>query len=143
MSDPTAIDVEEGQPVQIINKEDLKLGVPFICEVYQNPIRFSHKKRSAERGATLSAGIPHTLSNFRGQGIWVAAYDGDAQVRVRPAGADFESQPTREVTVEGDVNVASEIGVENSSGEPVDPASLQKQDEMISLLEQIETNTSA
>lgn len=166
MSDPTAIDVEEGQPVQIINREDLKRGVPFICEVYQNPIRFSHKKRSAERGATLSAGIPHTLSNFRGQGIWVAAFDGDAQVRVRPAGADFESQPTREVTVEGDVNVASSIDaqLENSGGSPIDPATETKQgeittkqdeiianqetvltdlDEVITLLSQIEQNTSA
>lgn len=143
MSDPTPIDVEEGEPVQIINKDDVQMGVPFICEVYQNPVRFAHSKRAADRGATLSAGIPHTLSNFRGKGIWVAAFDGDAQVRVRPAGADFDSQPTKEVTVEGDVNVGSAIGLEDSDGSPVDPATAQKQDEIISLLEQIETNTSA
>lgn len=143
MTDPTRLDVEEGTPVQIINEEDVQMGVPFIVEVYGNPIRYAHSKQAADRGVTLSDGIPHTLSNFRGQGIWVAAFQGDAQVRVRPAGADFESQPTREVTVEGDVNVGSAIGIEDSNGSAVNPATAEKQDEIISLLEQIETNTSA
>lgn len=99
MSDPTALTVEEGDPIQIVNQDDIEMGVPFIVEVRNNPIRFAHNKPNADRGATLSAGQTHTLSNFRGQGIWVAAFNGPSEIRVRPAGADFKSQPTQEVSV--------------------------------------------
>ena len=136
MTDPTTLTVEEGEPIKIIDEDDVARGIPYIVEVYRNSVRFAHNKRAAKRGATLAAGIPHTLSNFRGQGVWVAAFDGDAEVRVRPAGADFDSQPVREVNIEsGTVEVDSlidiedrasrEIGkarVQNSAGTLVDPA---------------------
>jgi len=124
MSDPTEIEIEPGEPQEVISDADVGT-TPYIVEVKENPVRFAHKKRQADRGATLSAGQTHTLSNFRGSGIWLAAVDGTSSVRVRPAGADLESQPPKDVAiVEGDVILNDE-----------------QLDEMIDLLTQIEENT--
>jgi len=124
MSDPTAIKIEPGEPQEVISDVDVG-SVPYIVEVQDAPVRFAHKKRQAARGATLSAGQTHTLSNFRGSGIWLAAVEYPATVRVRPAGASLESQPPKDVTiVEGDVEL-------NNT----------QLDEMIDLLTQIEENT--
>ena len=154
MSDPTEIEIEPGEPQEVISDVDVG-SVPYIVEVQNAPVRFAHKKRQADRGATLSAGQTHTLSNFRGSGIWLAAPEETSRVRVRPAGASLESQPPKDVTVvEGDIRVdddldvsdraAREIGkarLMDGDGVLIDPPTEQKQDEIISLLEQIEENT--
>ena len=156
MTDPTEIEIEPGEPQEVISDVDVG-SVPYIVEVRNAPVRFAHKKRQANRGAELSANQTHTLSNFRGSGIWLAAPEETATVRVRPAGAKLESQPPKDVTVvEGDIRVdddldvsdraAREIGkarVMDSDGVLIDPPTEQKQDEIISLLEQIEENTSS
>ena len=103
MSDPTAIEIEPGAPKEVISDIDVGSDLPYIVEVSDAPVRFAHKKRQAERGATLSAGQTHTLSNFRGSGIWLAAPQDTATVRVRPAGANLESQPQKDVSIIGDV----------------------------------------
>jgi len=124
MSDPTEIEIEPGEPQEVISDTDVGT-TPYIVEVRDADVRFAHKKRQAERGATLTAGQTHTLSNFRGSGIWLAAVEGTATVRVRPAGASLESQPPKDVTViEGDVQISN-----------------QQLNEMVDLLTQIEENT--
>ena len=153
MSDPTAITIEPGEPERVIRSEDTQ--IPHIVEVSDAPVRFAHKKSEASRGATLAAGQSHTLSNFRGMGLWLAALDQPASVRVRPAGASVESQPPKDVTVvEGDVRLEDDLDVSDRAGREIgkarvmdsggvliDPPTEQKQDEIISLLEQIEENT--
>ena len=130
--------------------------MPHIVEVSDAPVRFAHKKSEASRGATLAAGQSHTLSNFRGMGLWLAALDQPASVRVRPAGASVESQPPKDVTVvEGDVRIDSDLDISDraareigkarmmdSGGTLIDPPTESKQDEIIDLLTQIEENTS-
>ena len=103
MSDPTEITIKPGKPQEVISDVDVGSDLPYIVEVQDAPVRFAHRKRQAQRGATLSAGQTHTLSNFRGSGIWLAAVDATATVRVRPAGANLESQPQKDVSVIGDV----------------------------------------
>jgi len=127
MSDPTAIEIEPGEPQEVISDTDVGTN-PYIVEVRGADVRFAHKKRQAERGATLTAGQTHTLSNFRGSGIWLAAPEATATVRVRPAGASLDSQPSKDVRIEGDVIVS-------------DASTESKQDEMIALLEDIKENT--
>ena len=155
MSDPTEIEIEPGEPQEVISDVDVG-SVPYIVEVRNAPVRFAHKKRQADRGAELSANQTHTLSNFRGSGIWLAAPQETATVRVRPAGAKLESQPPKDVTVvEGDIRIDSELDIADraareigksrvmdSDGVLIDPPTEQKQDEIIALLEQIESNTS-
>ena len=155
MTDPTEIEIEPGEPKEVISDVDVG-SVPYIVEVRNAPVRFAHKKRQADRGAELSANQTHTLSNFRGSGIWLAAPQETATVRVRPAGAKLESQPPKDVTVvEGDIRIDSELDIADraareigksrvmdSDGVLVDPPTEQKQDEIIALLEQIESNTS-
>ena len=127
MSDPTEIEIEPGEPQEVISDVDVG-SVPYIVEVRNAPVRFAHKKRQADRGAELSAGQTHTLSNFRGSGIWLAAPKATATVRVRPAGASLESQPSKDVRIEGDVIVS-------------DAATAANQETVIDLLKQIEENT--
>ena len=125
--DPTEIEIEPGAPKEVISDDDVG-NTPFIVEVKDAPVRFAHKKRQAARGATLSAGQTHTLSNFRGSGIWLAAPEATATVRVRPAGASLDSQPSKDVRIEGDVIVS-------------DAATAANQETVIDLLTQIEENT--
>lgn len=142
MSDPTTLEVGPDETERIITESDAESGLAYIVEVSNAPIRFAHQKRNADRGAELSAGMTHTLTNLRGKPIYITGVGGTASVRVRPAGADVNSQPPKGVTVEGDVVISSSIGLENTSGSQIDPATEQKQDDMISILQQIETNTS-
>jgi hypothetical protein len=58
------------------------------------------------------------------------------------AAADVETNPGRDVTIEGDVTV-SDVSIQDASGAVINPATEEKQDEIITLLEQIETNTGA
>lgn len=143
MSDPTVIEVGTDEAERIITESDAQSGMAFIVEVTGAPIRFAHDKRNADRGAELSPDMSHTLTNLRGQPIWITARGGTASVRVRPAGADVQSQPPKGVKVEGDVVISSSIGIEDSSGSQIDPATADKQDTVITLLQQIESNTSA
>ena len=154
MSDPTTITIEPGEPERVIRSEDTQM--PHIVEVSDAPVRFAHKKSEASRGATLRAGQSHTLSNFRGMGLWLAAVDQPASVRVRPAGASVDTQPPKDVTVvEGDVRIDSDLDISDraareigkarmmdSGGTLIDPPTESKQDEIIDLLTQIEENTS-
>lgn len=154
MSDPTVITLDEGETEQIITKADAKRGFPYLVEVQNAPIRFAHEKANADRGAELSPGQTHTLSNLRNRPIFVTPRGGSAEIRVRPAGANVETQPPKGVTVEGDVTIDSEIDVTDdqtreigkarlmdSDGVLVDPPTEQKQDQIISLLEDIKSNT--
>ena len=96
------------------------------------------------------------MSNATSRRYWSDDYDGPgpSAIRVREAAADVSSQPERNVTIEaGEVNVESvdvedrasrEIGkarVQDSAGVLIDPATATKQDQIISLLEDIEENT--
>jgi len=127
MSDPTAIEIKPGEPQEVISDTDVGT-TPYIVEVRDADVRFAHKKRQADRGATLTAGQTHTLSNFRGSGIWLAAPEATATVRVRPAGASLDSQPSKDVRIEGDVIVS-------------DAATAENQETVIDLLTQIKENT--
>ena len=161
MTDPTEIEIEPGEPQEVISDVDVG-SVPYIVEVRNAPVRFAHKKRQADRGAELSANQTHTLSNFRGSGIWLAAPEETATVRVRPAGAKLESQPPKDVTVvEGDIRIDSDLDVSDraareigkarvmdSDGVLIDPATQGTLAEVLdelqthtTLLQQIEENT--
>lgn len=109
MSDPTVITLDEGETEQIITKADAKRGLPYLVEVQNSPIRFAHEKANADRGAELSPGQTHTMSNLRNQPVYVTPRGGSAEIRVRPAGADVETQPPKGVTVEGDIQIGSEV----------------------------------
>ena len=128
MSDPTAIQLEKGETEQVLKQEDVQGGLGYLVEVSGAPVRFAHRRPQAARGAELRPGQQHKLSNFRGEGLWLHAPDASATVRVRPAGADLDTQPERQVTIES-VELGSGIATED------------KQNEMIELLEQIEENT--
>lgn len=154
MSDPTEIELAVDDVEKIISKRDAQTGLPYLVEVRDNPIRFAHNKQAADRGAELSPGQTHTLSNLRDKPIYVTPRGGSASIRVRPAGADVQSQPSKAVRVEGDVQIGSEIDIVDdqareigkarimdSGGVLVDPPTEQKQDQIISLLQQIESNT--
>lgn len=158
MNDPTVLEIEPGEPEEVITDDQAKEGIPHIVEVIgNNPVRYDHREAYADTGTTLTAGQTHTLSNFRGSGIYIAAFDGPSAVRVRPAGADLSTEPDKEVRIEGDVNaVIDEIDIEDrasreigkarlqdSGGVLIEPATVKKQDEIISILEQIEENTSS
>lgn len=153
MSDPTRIPVADGDTEQIINIEDVKAGIPYAVEVYSNPVKYAHTKAAADRGLTLVAGQTHLLSNFRGEGIWVAADEGDAEVKVRPAGAELDTQPPKGVTIENvdldaEVDVSDrasrEIGkarLQNSGGVLVDPATKQNQSAIQSAIQSNQNRT--
>jgi hypothetical protein len=155
MSDPTPVTVSPGETEEIINAADAESGIPYLVEVQDNPVRFAHEPANASRGAELSPGQTHTLSNLRDQPIYITARGGEATVRVRPAGAAVKTQPPKGVTVEGDVTIGSEIDVTDdqtreigkarvmdSGGVLVDPPTESKQDQIISLLQDIKSNTS-
>ena len=151
----TRIELDEAETDEIIRDDEADRA--YIIEVVgQNPIRVDHRERYATDGTTLSAGQSHTVSNLRGKRLYAAAHAGPSAIRVREAAADVSSQPERNVTIEaGEVNVESvdvedrparEIGkarLQDSGGVLIDPATATKQDEIISLLEQIEENTSS
>ena len=118
MTDPTEIEIEPGEPQEVISDVDVG-STPYIVEVREAPVRFAHRKRQADRGAELSAGQTHTLSNFRGSGIWLAAPEEPATVRVRPAGAKLESQPEKDVSIIGDVQAQLDEPVDVSK-EPIE-----------------------
>jgi len=148
MSDPTAIQLDEDDVEQIITKADAQRGLPFLVEVTGSPIRFSHEKATADRGAELSPGQTHTLSNLRGKAIYVTPRGGSAEIRVRPAGANVETQPPKGVSVEGDVNIGSKIDIEDDQTREVGKIRVQESDGTLvdpateSTLSTIQTQTS-
>ena len=126
MSDPKIIEIEPGEPEEVISERDAKQGIPYIVEVSgDNPVRYAHNKRYADQGATLSAGQSHTLSNFRGKAIYLAAFNGATSVRAFPAGAEFDSQPQKEVIVEGSVSIDSDVNVTDRAGREIGKARMQ------------------
>lgn len=105
--DPTLIKLEKGQTQEIVTKDQAERGIPYLVQIQSdNGVRYAHDKRNAERGIELSGQQTHTLSNFRGQGVYVVAHEGPTELRVRPAGADLETQPKQKVRIEEDVSVA-------------------------------------
>jgi len=127
MTDPTEISVGTDDTEEIITETDAETGLPYLVEVRDNPIRFSHRKATVDRGAELSQGQTHTLQNLRGQPIYVSAVDGTgtAKIRVNPAGADVKTQPPKGVTVEGDINVGSSIDIDDREARELGKARLE------------------
>ena len=149
--------VEEIIPADQANKK-------YIVEVAGAPVRIGHTKRYAKDGTKLEPGRNHKVDNLRGERLFAAAVDAEAQLLINQAAADVDSQPSRDVTVlEGDVTIsgstdldiedrpAREIGkarVMDSDGVLIDPATettlanvyaeLQTQ---TTLLEQLQTQT--
>ena len=114
--------VEEIIPADQANKK-------YIIEVAGAPVRIGHTKRYAKDGTKLEPGRNHTVGNLRGERLFAAAVDGEAQLLINQAAADVDSQPGRDVVIEGDVIVS-------------DGATASNQQEIIDLLTQIEENTS-
>lgn len=115
--DPTQIDLERGEVKEIITDDQAQRGIPYLVQINSdNGVRYAHDKRNAERGIELSGQQTHSLSNFRGSGIYVSAYDGPASLRVRPAGADLDSQPEQKVRITGgDLTLSSTVDVSSRS----------------------------
>lgn len=114
--DPTVIQLEEGETKEIITDDQAQRGIPYLIQIEgKNPVRYAHQKQDAKRGIQLSGQQTHTISNFRGSGVYVEATDGPTALRVRPAGADIESQPEKTVRVVGDVTVGSNIDITDDS----------------------------
>lgn len=111
--DPTVIQLDRGETREIITNDQAQLGIPYLIQIESdNGVRYAHEKRDAKRGIQLSGRQTHTISNFRGSGIYVQATDGPAKLRVRPAGADIESQPEQKVRITGgDLTLSSTVDV--------------------------------
>lgn len=124
------IDLADGEVEEIINQRDAEGQDRWILEVTgSNDIRYSHDERYASEGTTVPAGMQTRLTNLRGDRLFVSAFDGATTIRVMPASADNVRNPNRDVTIlEGDVTVS-------------DAATEDKQDDIIALLQQIESNT--
>ena len=135
MSDPTAIEIPTGETEKVIETEDVDPEIGYLLEVDDAAVRFAHQKPQASRGAELRPGQTHKLKNFRGEGLFLHAPDAPATVRVRPAGADVDTQPENSVTIES-VELGSGIATEDNQTEVIDLL-----EEQISLLTQIEENT--
>lgn len=118
--DPTTFQLEDGDKTEIITDEEARRGIPYLVQITgENSVRYAHDRRNAERGIELSAKQTHTLSNFRGTGVYVAAVDGPTNLRVRPAGADLQSQPEKSVRISGDVSVGSTVDITDDSNRQV------------------------
>lgn len=117
INDPTTIQLERGEVKEIITDDQAKRGIPYLVQITSdNGVRYAHNKRNAERGIELSGRQTHTLSNFRGSGVYVAAVNGPTELRVRPAGADLESQPEQKVRITGgDLSLSSTVDVSSRS----------------------------
>ena len=135
MTDPTAITIPKGETEQVLRPEDVGPDMKYIVEVTDAPVRYAHRKPDASRGAELRPGQNHKLENFRGKGLFLNAPNAPAKVRVRRAGADLESQPTRDVTIES-VELGSGIATESNQDEQIS-----NQEQIIDVLTQIEENT--
>lgn len=156
MNDPTTLEIGADDVELIVPAKDAKTGLPYAVEVRDNPIRYAHSKQAVDRGSELSPGLKHNLSNLRNQPIYATGVDGVARVRVREAGAKEDTQPSRDVSViDGEIDISSSVGVTDdaareigkarimdSGGVLVDPPTESKQDQIINLLQQIESNTS-
>ena len=141
MSDPTAIQLDKGETEQVLKQEDVQGGLAYLVEVSGAPVRFAHRRPQAARGAELRPGQQHKLSNFRGEGLWLHAPDASATVRVRPAGADLDTQPERQVTIES-VELGSGIATEEQQAEVIELIEgTAETDGVLDLLEQIAENT--
>ena len=142
MTDPTAIQLDKGETEQVLKQDDVEGGLAYLVEVSGAPVRFAHRRPQAARGAELRPGQQHKLSNFRGEGLWLHAPDASATVRVRPAGADLDTQPERQVTIES-VELGSGIATEDKQNELLDrfDGVEDGHDGVVELLEQIEENT--
>lgn len=114
-------------------------------QVRGNPIRYGHDVRNVVRdGTELAPGALYTLDDIRGDKLYFAAPDGTAEYRLTQATAKTEGIPPTNVEVEGDVIVEGGVMDSNlldSGDATINPATEEKQDEMISLLEDIEENT--
>ena len=128
--------LENGEEKRIIKSSDAHTS--YIIEVAGNPIRVGHRRGyTADRGTTLRVG-QHTVSNLRGESLFAAAHDGDASLRINEAAADVDPHAEKDVTViEGEVELASDLSIDDLPQDHYD-----KQDQMISLLQDIEANTS-
>ena len=135
MTDPTALVIEPGDPEQVITQDDADAGLDYIVEVEDNLVQYAHRKQNASRGVKLVPGQTHVLGNLRREEVWLAATEGEATVRVRPAGASLQSLPSKDVRIEGDVIVA------DASTETKQDEIIELLEDQITLLEQIETNT--
>lgn len=122
--------VEEIIPADQANKK-------YIVEVAGAPVRIGHTNRYAKDGAKLEPGRNHKVDNLRGERLFAAAVDGEAQLLINQAAADVDSQPGRDVLIEGDVIVSDGATASNQE------IAIDNQQEIISLLEQIEENTGA
>lgn len=118
----TQLDLQSGATEKII--EDDEADRSYIVEVVgDNAVRVDHRKQYAADGTTLSAGQSHIVSNLRGKQLFAAAYDGATAIRVRLAAADVTSQPERNVSVvDGDVNIASSIDIDDRAGREIGKA---------------------
>lgn len=117
------INLEDGETEKIIT--DDQGDRTYLVEVVgANAIRVSHTKRYAADGTTLSAGQTHTVSNLRGERLYAAAFDGPSAIRVREAAADVTSQPERRVEVVNadSLQLAAAVGINNTAGTQIDPA---------------------
>lgn len=118
INDPTVIKLDRGETTEIITDDQARRGIPYLVQIdADNGVRYAHNKRNAERGIQLSGQQTHTLSNFRDSGVYVSATDGPTQLRVRPAGADIETQPEQKVQITGgDLTLSSTVDVSSRSG---------------------------
>lgn len=113
INDPTVIQLDRGETKEIITDDQAQRGIPYLIQIdSDNGVRYAHDRRSADRGIQLSGRQTHTLSNFRGSGVYVQATEGPTKLRVRPAGADIESQPEQKVRITGgDLTLSSTVDV--------------------------------
>lgn len=116
-TDPTQIQLDRGEVEEIITDREAQTGIPYLVQITSNNgVRYAHEKRNAERGIELSGQQTHTLSNFRGSGVYVSAVNGPATLRVRPAGADLTTEPEQKVRITGgDLSLSSTVDVSSRS----------------------------
>lgn len=86
------------QPELLI--DDDEANGAYHVEVYDEDIRIGHDQTGVQ-GRTLSAGVTHTVTNLRGQPLYAKSLGGTAYARVIRASAEVDSQPTRDVNVDG------------------------------------------
>ena len=148
MTDPTELVIEPGDPEQVITQDDADAGLDYIVEVEDNLVQYAHRKQNASRGIKLVPGQTHVLGNLRREEVWLAATEGEATVRVRPAGASLNSLPPKDVTVEGDVNIPGEVDVKDDQTRELGKARLTDSDGVLvepaaeATLSEVVSNTS-
>lgn len=150
------IKIPEGETEKVITAGAAKKYAAYNVQIYSGRVQYDHDQGEVQNGLFLDSGLTHPLSNLRGEPLYFHAVDGygDVECRIRPAAAEVRTLPTKSVEIEN-VDVGASIDIEDrqpreigkarimdSGGVLVDPPTEQKQDQIISLLEQIEANTS-